>query len=102
MTNKQMVATVTDTDFGQNVVLTAILRQALVIYAENPATTGHAARATLATAVARNPENYTRIFALLIGVDDAFLALTVVQGNNLAAATAEARIASVWNIVAGV
>lgn len=101
MSYKQSIAIAVDSGFWENVVTFAILRTAVAVFSENPATVGHIARAALATAVANNPSGYVARFAYLICCDDAFIALTVPQGNALSPAAAETRVSAVWNLLAG-
>lgn len=100
MTTSQSYRVITDTDW-QQLVTYAIIRTALNVYSESGATTGHAARASLATRVLNSPTGFTPIFSLHIGCDDTFLALTVPQGVGLSLAAAETRVSAVWNAVAG-
>ena len=79
-------------------VTVAAVRAAEDIYAEDPATVGHAARKTLATAVVNAPDTYAYRFVLACGVDPTIVA----AGNkNLADSDVLNAIKLAWNCLAG-
>lgn len=76
-------------------VASALLKQAIAVTGEAPATTNHTNRAALAKAVANNPDNYAAVFTLGI----------VVQQNPAAAPTdaqLDTAIQALWDVFAGV
>jgi len=77
---------------------TAQIRGAIVlaaenIYSEGPGTQGHLARATLAAAVARNPDGFVAAFAAALAAQGIDKTSTDAQVSN--------GVASVWNLQAG-
>lgn len=55
----------------RDLVKQAMISTALAVYAEAPATTGHAVRAAFATGVLRDPDNYVVAFAGAVAANGA-------------------------------
>lgn len=87
-------------DWLQKVALAAA-RVAKTVYNENPATANHSLRASLATQVARSPDQWAKTFGYHIIADDSFLALASPAGVALTLAQLETLILGVFNLLAG-
>jgi len=75
----------------------AAITAAQAIYSESGATPGHAARATLATAVLNNPDAYAARFLFAVATDPTIVANGVLPTD----AQILTAVTNVWNAMAG-
>lgn len=76
----------------------ALVRAALEVYSEDPATVGHAKRVAFARQVASNPEGAAHQFALLVAIEGDVIAVETKVDD----ATVQKAIAVIWDLLAGV
>lgn len=73
---------------------------ALAVYAENPATTGHAARARLAVAILNDPVRFT--YRVTMACVAQWTAASYASPGAVPDADIETALSAAWNALAGV